>query len=281
MGSLKKIMKNHILKNTVVYGLLFLWFVVSVFPFIWTILTSIKDPVDAFAMPPKWSFEPTLNAYKQLWLEGEFVRYLKNTIFVTGGSVLISLVVGLPAGYAIARYSKSSSFLLLLLSLLFRALPRTLFILPFYHIATITGLYDTKFLLIMIMVAINQPFTIWMLRSFFMSIPESLEEAAMIDGCTRFQAFRRVIIPIMGPGVITAGIFTLLLAYNEYFIPVVLTANRAVTMPVAIAQFGVDSIKEWSISAAGATSIALPIVIIVIFAQKYIVEGMAAGSVKE
>jgi multiple sugar transport system permease protein len=244
-------------------------------------MTSIKHPVDAFSMPPVWLFEPTLNAYKALWIDGEFMHYFNNTMFISIGSVIIALIIGCPAGYALARYTNASSFYLLLAALVFRALPRTLFILPFYFIAQVTGLFDTRILLMLIMVSINQPFTIWMLRSFFMNIPKSIEEAAMIDGCTRFQAFRYVIVPIMGPGVITAGIFTFILAYSEYFIPVVLTATRAATMPVAIAQFGVDNVKEWAISAAGAVSIALPVIIIVIIAQKYIVEGLTAGAVKE
>lgn len=278
---LNKLKGQEIGKMTVIYSLLAAWLIISVFPFIWTILTSVKHPVDAFAMPPEWTFEPTFNSFRALWIDGQFISYLKNTIVITGGSVIISLAIGLPAGYAIARYSKSGSFILLLLALSFRAFPRTLFIIPFYHIARLTGLYDTRFLLIMVMVSINQPFTIWMLRSFFMSIPESLEEAAMIDGCTRLQAFIKVIIPIMGPGVITAGIFTFMLAYNEYFIPVVLTATKSSPLTVAIAQFGVDSIREWPIAAAGATSISLPVIILVLLAQKYIVEGLAAGAVKE
>lgn len=272
---------KKVVASILIYGLLLFWFIFSVFPFFWALITSIKLPIDAFSMPPKWIFEPTFNAYKELWIQGDFFFYLQNTLIVTGGTVFLSLLIGTPAAYGLARYTSKGSFFLLLSALIFRALPHTLFILPFYFIARITGLFDTKILLVLVMVAINQPFTIWMLRSFFKSIPSSLEEAAMIDGCTRFQAFRYVIMPIMWPGVITAGIFTLLLAYNEYFIPVILSASRSVTMSVAIAQFGVDNVREWSLSAAGAVSISLPIVIIVLFLQKYIVQGLTAGAVKE
>jgi len=269
------------LQKVIVYILLSGWFIIAVLPFFWTFLTSIKKPVDAFAMPPHWIFEPTMKAYKTLWLEGDFSLYLQNSVIVTVGSVIISLAIGSLAGYALARYSGKSSFYLLLMALIFRALPRMVFVLPFYYIAKMLGLYDTKLMLILVMVAINQPFTIWMLKSFFMGIPKSLEEAAMVDGCTRFQAFRYVIVPIMWPGVITSGIFTLLLAYNEYLIPKALTATHAVTMPVAIAQFGAENIKYWSVMAAGAISISLPIILVVIFAQKYLVKGLTAGAVKE
>jgi len=269
-------------KSIIVYGGLLIWLVASAFPFLWTVLTSIKPLKAVFTMPPQWIFQPTLEAYHQLWFAGgEFPRYLLNTIIVVGSSVVISLAVGLPAGYALSRYSKKIGFVLLFLAFIFRAFPRILFVIPFYQMSRIIGLYDTKILLILVFVAVNQPFTIWMLRSFFMNIPESLEESAMIDGCSRFGAFVRVIIPLMGPAIITSGIFTFLLAYNNYLIPVSLSADRAVTMTVAIAQFGVSSVQGWTQAAAGGASIALPIVALILFFQKYIVKGLAAGAVKE
>ena len=111
---------------------------------------------------------------------------------VSISTVVISIAIGCLAGYGLARYAKAGSFLLLFVALIFRALPRMVFVLPFYYLSQKLGLYDTNIMLILVMVAINQPFTIWMLRSFFMNIPEALEEAAMVDGCTRLEAFRHV-----------------------------------------------------------------------------------------
>lgn len=273
--------KRHaLIEKIIVLSLLMIWFVISIMPFLWTFLTSIKQPIDAFAQPVVWIFKPTLQAYKTLWIGGEFVNYFKNSMIISLSSVGIAVIFGSLGGYALARYTKIDSFIILFVALIFRALPRMVFILPYYYISRLTGLYDTKILLVLIMVSINQPFTIWMLRSFFMDIPESLEEAAMVDGCTRFQAFLRVIVPIMLPGVVTTSIFTLLLAYNEYMIPAVLTATKSITLPVAIAQFGAEDFKNWSVSAAGSISIALPIIIIVIFLQRYLIKGMTAGAVK-
>jgi multiple sugar transport system permease protein len=113
-----------------------------------------------------------------------------------------------------------------------------------------------------------------------MEIPEDIDEAAMVDGCTRFQAFRRVILPLALPGALTAGLFTLLLAYNEFLMPVVLTATEATTLPVAISQFGTENLRYWTISAAGSVSIALPIVVIVMICQRYFVRGLTFGAVK-
>lgn len=273
--------KGNIKKETLIYILLLVWLIYSILPFIWTFLTSIKKPVDAFSIPPVWIFTPIIDAYKTLWVEGDFLHYFSNTMIVSVVSVVFSLAFGCLAAYGLSRYSNMSSFWILFTALIFRALPRMVFVLPFFYIAQLLGLYDTKILLILIMIGISQPFTIWMLRSFFMGIPQALEEAAMIDGCNRFQAFWYVIVPIMWPGIITAGIFSLLLAYNEYLIPVALTATNAVTLPAAIAQFGAENIKYWTVSAAGSISIAIPIVIVVLFAQKYLVQGMTAGAVKE
>ncbi len=268
------------LTQFVIAALLGCWMIAAVTPFIWTFLTSIKKTVDAFANPPVWFFEPTFQAYRQLWVDEGFTRYLMNSAIISLGTVFISISLGCLAGYGLSRYHGKAGFWILFMAFVFRALPRLTFLLPFYFIARVTGSFDTYTLLILVMVAINQPFTIWMLRSFFADIPDALEEAAMVDGCNRFQAFWYVIVPIMGPGIVTASIFSLLLAYNEYLIPLVLTATNAVPLPVAISQFGAEDIRYWSLSAAGGISIALPILLIVIFLQRYLVKGLTSGAVK-
>lgn len=252
----------------------------SAFPFIWTFLTSIKQPVDAFALPPVWLFDPTLAHYAELWLERGFASYLWNTAIVTAGTVVISISIGAVAGYALARYPGPLGFWLLILALVFRALPRMAVLLPFYQISRALGLFDTHILLILVLVSINQPFTIWMMRSFFMTIPADIEEAAMVDGCSRLGAFLRAIVPVMWPGVITTSLFTFLLAYNEFLMPLILTATNAQTLPVAISQFGAEDIRFWSLSAAGAVSITLPIVVMILMFQGRIVGGLVQGAVK-
>lgn len=253
---------------------------ISVFPFAWTLLTSIKQPVDAFANPPVWLFRPTFQYFVELWVSRGFFAYFINSAIVTAGTVAVSLSVGCLAGYALARYTGTLAFVLLIVALMFRALPRIAILLPYYQFARVTGLYDTHILLILVLVAINQPFTIWMMRSFFMGIPRELEEAAMVDGCSPLGAFWRVILPLTGPGIVTAGLFTFLLAYNEFLMPLLLTATHAETMPVAISQYGADDIRYWSLSAAGAVSIALPAIALVLLFQRRIVAGLIQGAVK-
>ncbi len=272
---------KKIIIGVILGAILLFWFLVSVFPFIWTTMTSLKTTIDAISIPPVWLFEPTWDYYAEVWANPDFLDAFGNSIIVSVSSVCISIGIGAPCAYALARSGSNSSFFLLCLSLVFRALPRMVFIVPYYYIATALGIYDTEFLLVMVMVSINQPFTIWMLRSFFMTIPHSLDEAAMVDGCTRFQAFRKVIVPIMGTGIVTSAIFTLLLAYNEFMLPSALTSTNATTLPVMISQFGTENIRYWSVSAAGSISIAVPIIIITLVLQKYLVRGMTSGSVKE
>jgi multiple sugar transport system permease protein len=266
--------------TTLCYVALIAWTLFNIMPFIWTLSTSFKQVRDAFSIPPVIFFEPTLEAYRTLWFEGRFADYLKSSIIVTTGTVAISLTIGCLAGYGLARYSGWVGFALLAIALIFRSLPRISFLLPAFAFSRATGLYDTHILLILVLVAINQPFTIWMLRSFFADIPVEIEEAAMVDGCSRFEAFVKVIMPLMLPGVITTGIFSLLLAYNEYLIPAILAASNAATLPVGIATIGTEDLKYWNVAAAGSVSIALPIILIVLFAQRYIIRGLTFGAVK-
>ncbi|TDK23962.1 carbohydrate ABC transporter permease [Arthrobacter crusticola] len=268
------------LQKTIAYLLLSLAGLLSIGPFVWVGLASLKRPVDAFSLPPVWDFTPTLQAYQILWNDRGFGHFLLNTLLVGVLTTVISLLVAAPAAYALSRFRHVSGLWILLAALVFRALPRMAVVLPFYYLARLTGLYDTQVLLIAVLVAVNQPFTIWLLRDFFAGIPEELEESAMVDGCSRIQAFRRIILPVAGPGLVTAAVFTFLLAYQEYMIPLVLTQTSAVTLPVFIAQFSTENIQDWPVISAAAVSLALPIVGLVMLAQRFLVAGLTAGSTK-
>lgn len=323
-----------------VHLLLIVWVLYSVLPFGWTLLNSIKRPVDANARIPKIiGFQATSKNYADLWLNmpaeefvpigigllvflaaligfavwsskrsvlsgpgtalvvvaglvaaaeilprvanmAEFYNYFLNSVIVTVGTLLVSISIGCLGGYGLARYSGILSVVILVAALGFRALPRMAFVLPYYYLGQLSGLYDTHLLLILTLVAVNQPFTIWMLRSFFMEIPREIEEAAMMDGAGRLQSFIRVIIPITWPGIITTSLFTLLLAYNEFLLARILTQSNW-TLPVAIAQYtsGEDA-SYITIAAAASVSIALPIIFVIIFFQKYLIKGLASGAVK-
>ncbi|MFN3950260.1 carbohydrate ABC transporter permease [Microbacterium sp.] len=250
-------------------------------PFIWMTLSVTKPTDVAFANPPVLSgYEPTLKAFVDLWETTYFADYLVNTLAVAVISTLIALVIGIPAAYALSRFPSYVSALLLVLALIFRALPRFAVVLPMYDISRALGIYDTTFALAIALVAINQPFTIWLLRNFFAEIPRELDEAAMIDGCTRIGMLRRVMIPLMGPGILTAGIFVFLFAFQEYLTALVLTDTSSKTVPVFIATQLGQTLPMLQQAGAASMLLTIPVIVIAFIAQKYLVAGLSDGAVK-
>ena len=272
-------------KNTAlqifIYTALALWLLLAALPIVWTAIISLRQYVDAFSIPIKWFAPITFENYSGLWIGKGFYRNFLNTVIVTVGTVGISLTVGCLAGYALSRYRGALGFWLLIIALVFRSLPHSTLLPSFYVMFDALGIRNEYFTLIMVLVAINQPFTIWMLRSFFVNIPNELDEAALVDGCTRFQAFRKVIIPVMWPGVVTTGLFSFLLAYNDFLLSSSLVNADKMTMPAAIANaISAESEAFLMQGVAGAVSITIPLIILVMIFQKQIVSGLTQGAVK-
>ncbi|HQX59112.1 MAG: carbohydrate ABC transporter permease [Rhodoferax sp.] len=273
--------KRNIPLSILLYAGLAFWLVIASLPVVWTAIISFRQYVDAFSSPIKWIAPFTFDNYTRLWIGQEFYRNFLNTALVTVFTVTISLTVGCLAGYALSRYRGAMGFWLLLVALMFRAIPHSSLLPSFFTIFDALGIRNTYFTLIFVLVAINQPFTIWMLRSFFVNIPNELDEAALVDGCTRFQAFRRVIIPVMWPGVVTTGLFSFLLAYNDFLLSSALTSGDHMTMPAAIANAITAETEAFLMQGvAGAVSITIPLIILVVVFQKQIVGGLTQGAVK-
>lgn len=261
--------------------LLILTAVVMLAPFIWTALSVTKPTDVAFANPPVLTgYTPTLKAFQDLWETTYFAQYLINTVVVAVISTIVALVLGIPAAYALSRFPGYVSAILLLLALIFRSLPRFSVVLPMYEISRSLGIYDTTFALAAALVAINQPFSIWLLRNFFADIPKELDEAAMIDGCTRLGTLWRVMIPLMKPGILTAGIFVFLFAFQEYLTALVLTDTSSKTVPVFITTQLGQTLPMLQQAGAAAMLLTLPVIAISFVAQKYLVAGLSDGSVK-
>ncbi|WP_439522811.1 carbohydrate ABC transporter permease [Marivita sp.] len=253
---------------------------INLTPLIWAVLTSLKDPRDAFTIPPTLIFEPTLKYHIQVWTENDFVFYLMNSLIISAGTVFISVPAGSLAAYALSRIPRRSAGPILSALFTIRMFPHMLLAIPFFVMGTFLNMIDTYPLLILALVAINQPFTIWLMHGFFLEIPRDLDEAAAIDGCSNWQAFRIVILPLARPGMTVAALFSLLLSYNEFLFALVLTGTDTKTLPVAIASFGGEDISSWSLSAAGAIGIMLPIVVVMLLLQRHLVRGLTAGAVK-
>jgi multiple sugar transport system permease protein len=216
-------------------GILVLVCIAMLSPVLWTAMAVTKSTDIAFLNPPVFFYRPTFTSFIDLWQTTLFYQYLINTLVVAVLSTVAALVIGIPAAYALSRYPGWLSAVLLIAALIFRALPRFAVVLPMYDLSRALGIYDTTFAVAAALVAINQPFSIWLLRNFFAEIPKELDEAAMIDGCSRFTTLRRVMVPLMGPGILTAGIFVFLFAFQEYLTATILTDVNARTVPVFIA----------------------------------------------
>ena len=267
--------------QALLYAGLAVWLLLASLPVVWTAVISLRSYVDAFSAPLQWLAPLTLDNYRALWVEREFHRNAANTAIVTLGTVGISLTVGCLAGYALSRYRGALGFWLLVVALVFRALPHSTLLPSFYAIFDALGIRNSLVTLILVLVAINQPFTIWMLRSFFASIPQELDEAALVDGCTRLQAFRRVIIPVMWPGVVTTGLFSFLLAYNDFMLSSALTNAAQMTMTAALGgAINAESDALLMQGVAGAVSITIPLILLVALFQRQLVAGLTQGAVK-
>ena len=275
-------------------GIVLVWLFVAAFPFLWTAWGSFKVEADFFSRSdwlnalygPKTVAQTgsafTGEGYHGAWVLQDFWQSALNTAIVTVSVVVISLTLGTLGGYALARSGYRYTFWILIVALVFRAMPHVTlvsgYLLPFFQL-NIWGVLPTT---IIVLVAINQPFTLWMLHSFFLSIPRDLDESAMVDGCTRFQAFRMVVIPVMWPGVVTTGLFSFLLAYNDFTVTAMLLNQENQTIIPKIASFLGSTQAEGKVmyAVAAVVSSIVPLFVLVLFFQKQIVSGLTAGAVK-
>jgi ABC-type glycerol-3-phosphate transport system permease component len=247
------------------------------------LLISLRKSVDAFASPPVLLAPVTIENFRQVWVVDGFWRFAVNTGIVTAATVAVSMVVGCLAGYALARYRGSIGLWLLVAALLFRAMPHVVLLTAYRPAFFDLGIWSRYETLIVVLVAINQPFTIWLMRAFFLTVPQELDEAAMVDGCSRWGAFRRVILPVAGPGIATAALFSFLLAYNDFLISSQLMNGEMQTMTAALGSYmgQNQSATKLMHGIAGAVLVTLPIVVLVFAFQRQFVAGLTAGAVKQ
>jgi len=270
------------------------WMMLAAFPFLWTLWGSFKVEGDFFskadwaaALTGKMTVSETGGQYTGAgyygaWVQEGFGKAAMNSALVCLFVVTISLTLGTLGGYALSRSTYRYAFWFLIIALVFRALPQITLVsgyLPVFFKFNMWGHLPTA---IIVLIAINQPFTLWMLHSFFKNIPQDLDESAMVDGCNRFQAFRHVIIPVMWPGVITAGLFSFLLAYNDFAVTTMLLSKENQTMIPKIASFlGTTQTKGNVMFAVSAVvSVTAPLFVMVLVFQRQIVSGLTAGAVK-
>ncbi len=265
-----------------VYAGLVLALIWAVLPMYLVLTTSIKIGTDAFTLTPKLiGFEPTFKHYEFVikGVHQEFLRFFINSIIVSTGSVIIALGVSIPAGYVLARYNFSGKRLFGIFLLLPRAIPPIAMLLPFFFFYSRVGLMDSLVGLILVYVQLNLSIGVWMLREFIAEIPLELEEAALVDGCTRLGLIRRIVLPLAAPGIAATAILLLIFSWNEFLFAFSLAGARARTAPVSVYNFvGVEEVLWGELHAAG-TMVVLPVIIFSLLVQRRMAAGLTAGAV--
>jgi multiple sugar transport system permease protein len=269
--------RNKRLTQLALNGLLGLVLLVMLFPFAWMILTAFRNQAQNTSPIPVWFFVPTLENFSAVIVGQNFLRYTLNSFIVASAATGLGLLLGLPAAYAIARYRLRGLAAWILIS---RIIPYVTFLLPWFLIFTQLKLTGTFTALILMHLIITLPMIIWVMIAFFEDIPVELEEAALIDGLTRFGAFRRIAVPLVAPGVATATILSFIYSWNQFLFSLILAGPDTKTVPVAVFNFiSYGSINFGGIAAA-AVLITLPVVVLTLFVQRHILRGLTGGGVK-
>ncbi len=250
-------------------------------PVFWMILTSFKLPRDIFTTPPTLFTAPTLDNYANLG-NYDIPRRMLNTVIVSLGAGLLSVWVGSMAGYAIARLKIKGGGMIGALILATRGVPPIALAVPLFLVARNLGMTDRHLTLILAYSTFLIPYVMWLMRSFFLSIPKELEESAMVDGASRLGAFYRIIVPILTPALASSLIFSVMMAYEELLFALVLTNRNASTIPVAIQGMAVDTESGgmWGLLTAAGTITVVPVVILTLVLQKYLISGLTDGATK-
>ncbi len=265
--------------------------VVILFPIIWVAITSLKSQSELFAIPVRYfPKKPTLQSYKEIFFKGYWSgqallwhQYLLNSLFVSGISTFFVLLFGSMAGYAFSRFSFKGSRILLTILILTRMLPGPALMVPIYVMISNYGLRDTLWGLILVHSAFGLPLTTWLCAGFFRSVPRELEEAAIVDGCSRVKALFRVVLPLAFIGIVSVGAYHFVGSWSEFaFASILLETQKIRTAPVGLGDFiFLYGASYYNRVGAAAVTMAIPITIIFLFAQRHFVRGFLAGAVKE
>jgi len=268
-------------KSALDYIIIVIFIFASIFPIYWILTLSLKNQVDSFAFPPMWIFKPIADNYVKLFVEESFVKYLINSLVVSLLSVGIGMILGAPAAYALSRLKKRGIEWLLFIILCIRMIPPMSLSVPFFTLFAKFRLIDTYLGLTMVYLTFTLPLIIWILKSFFDEVPPALEECAVLEGCSTFQVFRKISLPLISEATVAAAILSWIFSWNEFLFAMVLTRESAKTAPVMITTFMKFEDIEWGLIAAASMIIAFPVVIFGIFVRRYLVSGLTSGALKE
>jgi ABC-type glycerol-3-phosphate transport system permease component len=274
---------HHLASRIMLYLLVLTAVSIVGFPLFWMVLCSFKPGGELYATPPTFlPHEWTLQNYRDLFVQTNFPTYFANSLIVAGGATILSLVIGGLGAYSLSRFKFFGITAFSNAALVCYMLPEVLIVLPLYIYVVKLGMADTLIALIIANTAFTLPLALWFMRSYFNAIPVSLEESAMIDGCTRLQAMYRVTIPLALPGIISVGVFAFNHAWNEFLFALVFTSSeRNKTLPLGLATWiGQDNIYSWGMLLAGAVLVTIPVVLFYLLVQRKLVVGLSEGGAK-
>jgi len=268
----------HRLKQNIAFWFcLIILVAVIIFPFVWMLESALKTQVDIIAWPPRFIFTPTLQNFQRVFVEQNFLLYLKNSVIVAFGAVMFSLLLGLPAAYSIARFHQTKLSMLILVA---RLLPGISFLMPWYVVFSRLRLMDSYTALILSHMLIALPLIVWTMSPYFGAIPRELEEAAMVDGLPQQKSFLLIVLPLSMPGIVTATTLSFIFSWNNFMFSQVLSQQRTRTLPIAVYNFLSYVEVDWGAVMAAAVAIIFPAIVLTMIFQKYVVQGLTAGAVK-
>jgi len=266
---------------------LFLLLLFTAMPMIWMMITSIKSGFAAMQFPPQWwPAEPTLENYAKLLspssdVGSRFLRFMWNSFTVSLATTLIGVAIAVPAAYAFSRFTFPGRTFLFFAVLLRNMFPAVVFLMPLFLLMRWLGLVNTHAALILTYLTFGPPLSIWLLKGFFDNIPIQLEQAARIDGATRFQAFLQIVMPLSSPGIIATAIFSFIGAWNEYvYAYTLLNKETLMTLPVGLQRFFAEFATDWPGLMAASFIMSVPVVVMFLVLQKYFVRALTEGAVK-
>jgi len=248
-----------------------------IFPLYWMFISAFRTQADIIQWPPGFFFAPTLHNFDRIFGEQNFLLYLKNSAIITGGAVLVSLVVGLPAAYSIARFRQKRLLVLILAAWL---MPGIFFLLPWQAVFSRLELTGSYTALIFSHIFITLPVVVWIMSSYFKTIPAELDASAMLDGASRQRAFLSIILPLSMPGVITVATVAFLFSWNNFMFAQALSTEETRTLPVAIYNFMTAAYFDWGLVMAAILVMVTPVIALAIFFRKYVINSLPVGAVK-
>jgi multiple sugar transport system permease protein len=252
---------------------------VTLFPILWIMITSVKPTIDIPAYPPKLFFTPTMEHYGRAFSRSGFLGSFFDSTLIAIVVMTLSVILGSMCAYSLARFNVGGkNFRFWVLSQ--RMFPPVAMILPLYILMRRLHLLDTYFALIITHTVVNLPFTVWLMRGFILDVPKEMDEAALIDGCSIWQVFWRIILPVVAPGLVAAAIFALISSWNEFLFALILTGGNVKTVPLVASEVITDKEVLWGPMSAIGTMTAIPIIVFTFFVQKYVVRGLSYGAIK-